>query len=69
MVRKARDFSSSTFSARAAVESGELVPLLQPYWNEHGSMVVLFRSRKYLPDKTRAYLDFITEWFQEHLQL
>ncbi|MDI4662423.1 MULTISPECIES: LysR family transcriptional regulator [Cobetia] len=58
-----------TFSARAAVESGELVPLLQPYWNEHGSMVVLFRSRKYLPDKTRAYLDFITEWFQEHLQL
>jgi hypothetical protein len=32
-------------------------------------MVVLFRSRKYLPDKTRAYLDFITEWFQEHLQL
>ena len=58
-----------TFSARAAVESGELVPLLQPYWNEHGSMVVLFRSRKYLPDKTRIYLDFITDWFREHLQL
>ncbi|MGO2414890.1 MULTISPECIES: LysR family transcriptional regulator [Cobetia] len=58
-----------TFAARSAVASGELVPLLQPYWNEHGSMVVLFRSRKYLPDKTRIYLDFITDWFREHLQL
>ncbi|HET8789707.1 MAG TPA: LysR family transcriptional regulator [Modicisalibacter sp.] len=58
-----------TFSARAAVASGELEPLLQPYWNEHGSMLVLFRSRKYLPDKTRTYLDFITEWFRENLVL
>nr|WP_297460140.1 LysR family transcriptional regulator [uncultured Halomonas sp.] len=58
-----------TFSARAAVANGELEPLLQPYWNEHGSMLVLFRSRKYLPDKTRAYLDFITEWFRENLVL
>ncbi|WP_158772746.1 LysR family transcriptional regulator [Cobetia sp. L2A1] len=58
-----------TFAARSAVASGELIPLLQPYWNEHGSMVVLFRSRKYLPDKTRIYLDFITDWFREHLQL
>ncbi|GEK46351.1 LysR family transcriptional regulator [Halomonas pacifica] len=58
-----------TFAARAAVEEGRLVPLLQPYWNEHGSMLVLFRSRKYLPDKTRAYLDFITDWFHEHLVL
>ncbi|MCK0714029.1 LysR family transcriptional regulator [Chromohalobacter sarecensis] len=58
-----------TFAARAAVEEGQLTPLLQPYWNEHGSMLVLFRSRKYLPDKTRAYLDFITEWFREHLAL
>ncbi|WP_148254416.1 LysR family transcriptional regulator [Aidingimonas lacisalsi] len=58
-----------TFAARSAVASGELVPLLQPYWNEHGSMLVLFRSRKYLPDKTRTYLDFITEWFRENLVL
>ncbi|GHB05605.1 transcriptional regulator [Modicisalibacter luteus] len=58
-----------TFAARAAVANGDLVPLLQPYWNEHGSMLVLFRSRKYLPDKTRAYLDFITDWFREHLAL
>lgn len=58
-----------TFAARAAVAEGLLVPLLQPYWNEHGSMLVLFRSRKYLPDKTRAYLDFITDWFREHLAL
>lgn len=58
-----------TFAARAAVADGELIPLLQPYWNEHGSMLVLFRSRKYLPDKTRIYLDFITDWFREHLAL
>ncbi|MHB0776603.1 LysR family transcriptional regulator [Halomonas sp. WWR20] len=58
-----------TFAARSAVAAGLLVPLLQPYWNEHGSMLVLFRSRKYLPDKTRAYLDFVTEWFREHLTL
>nr|WP_163502377.1 LysR family transcriptional regulator [Halomonas socia] len=58
-----------TFAARQAVAEGLLVPLLQPYWNEHGSMLVLFRSRKYLPDKTRAYLDFITDWFRENLAL
>ncbi|WP_106477319.1 LysR family transcriptional regulator [Phytohalomonas tamaricis] len=56
-----------TFAARAALEAGELIPLLQPYWNEHGSMVVLFRSRHYLPDKTRSYLDFLTEWFGTRL--
>lgn len=58
-----------TFAARQAVAEGRLIPLLQPYWNEHGSMLVLFRTRKYLPDKTRAYLDFITDWFAEHLAL
>nr|WP_283101539.1 LysR family transcriptional regulator [Halomonas populi] len=58
-----------TFAARQAVAEGLLLPLLQPYWNEHGSMLVLFRSRKYLPDKTRTYLDFITDWFREHLAL
>ena len=58
-----------TFAARSAVAEGQLVPLLQPYWNEHGSMLVLFRSRKYLPDKTRTYLDFITDWFRENLAL
>lgn len=48
----------------AAIRAGELVRLLPGWYGETGSTSIYYPSRKLLPAKTKAFVDFIVERFQ-----
>ena len=50
--------------AFASIASGELVRLLPGWYSDAGPVSVYYPSRRMLPAKTRAFVDFISERFR-----
>jgi DNA-binding transcriptional LysR family regulator len=50
--------------AFALIASGELVRLLPGWYSDAGPVSVYYPSRRMLPAKTRAFVDFVSERFQ-----
>ncbi|MBB3387106.1 MULTISPECIES: LysR family transcriptional regulator [unclassified Rhizobium] len=46
------------------LESGELVRLLPTWWVDAGPISIYYANKTLLPAKTRAFIDFVVEWFQ-----
>jgi DNA-binding transcriptional LysR family regulator len=46
---------------RPQLESGELVPLLQPWWQDFSGPLLYYPGRKHLPSPLRAFVDFVRE--------
>lgn len=55
----------SLYSIYEDVVSGRLVPLLEGWELPRLSINIAYQSRKYLPAKTRAFIDFLTRHFAE----
>ena len=56
-----------TFATYEAICSGDLVMLLEDYaWREFTAYVVYPKTR-YLPQRTRAFIDFLAEYFDREL--
>ncbi|MFL6661565.1 MAG: LysR family transcriptional regulator [Rhizobacter sp.] len=51
--------------AFASIASGELVRLLPGWYSDAGPVSVYYPSRRMLPAKTRAFVDFLLERFRE----
>ena len=45
-------------------ESGELVRVLPDWYTEKGTLSLYFAAKKYMPAKTRVFIDFIVERFR-----
>jgi len=50
--------------AFALIASGELVRLLPGWWSDAGPLSIYYPSRRLLPAKTRAFVDFLLERFR-----
>ena len=50
--------------AFAAIRSGELVRLLPGWYGDAGSVSIYYSSKRMLPPKTRAFVDFVVERFR-----
>jgi DNA-binding transcriptional LysR family regulator len=50
--------------AFASIASGELLRLLPGWYSDAGPVSVYYPSRRMLPAKTRAFVDFVTERFR-----
>ncbi len=50
--------------AFALIASGELVRLLPGWWSDAGPVSIYYPSRRLLPAKTRAFVDFVSERFR-----
>ena len=50
--------------AFALIASGELVRLLPGWYSDAGPLSIYYPSRRMLPAKTRAFVDFVTERFR-----
>jgi DNA-binding transcriptional LysR family regulator len=50
--------------AFAAIQSGELVRLLPGWYSDAGPVSLYYPSRRMLPAKTRAFVDFVVERFR-----
>jgi DNA-binding transcriptional LysR family regulator len=48
----------------AALQSGDLVRLLPGWYFDSGPVFIYYSSKRMLPAKTRAFVDFILERFQ-----
>jgi DNA-binding transcriptional LysR family regulator len=48
------------------LESGRLVRVLSGWYVDRGSVHLYFPTTKFLPTKTRVFVDFITEQFRLH---
>ena len=47
-----------------AIERGELVRILPQWYAEFGAISIYYASAKYLPPKTRAFVDFVLAYFK-----
>jgi DNA-binding transcriptional LysR family regulator len=47
------------------LQSGALIRLLPDWYVDAGPISLYFASKKLLPAKTRAFVDYVTEAFQE----
>ena len=50
-----------TFIAGDAIRSGELMALFQDHQMPSKKLYAIYPERNYLPEKVRAFLDFISE--------
>jgi len=50
--------------AFASIRSGELVRLLPGWYGDAGSVSIYYSSKRMLPSKTRAFVDFVLERFR-----
>ncbi len=48
-----------TFVAGAAIESGDLIPILPDYSMPHQELSAVFPEKQYMPEKVRVFLDFM----------
>ena len=55
--------------AFASIKSGELVRLLPGWYGDAGSVSIYYSSKRMLPSKTRAFVDFVLERFRSAEQL
>ncbi|MEO3384856.1 LysR family transcriptional regulator [Mesorhizobium sp. CAU 1741] len=53
------------FIAQPALESGELVAVLQEWVPRGGGIFAVYPHRRYLPAKIRVFVDFLAQWFKQ----
>lgn len=53
------------FIAQPALESGELVPVLDEWLPRGGGIFAVYPHRRYLPAKIRVFVDFLVQWFKQ----
>lgn len=53
------------FIAEPALESGELVRVLEDWVPLGGGIYAVYPHRRYLPAKIRVFVDFLVQWFKE----
>jgi DNA-binding transcriptional LysR family regulator len=54
------------FIARPALESGELVSVLDEWVPRGGGIFAVYPHRRYLPVKIRLFVDYLAQWFRKH---
>ncbi|MBP1848987.1 LysR family transcriptional regulator [Rhizobium halophytocola] len=54
------------FIARAYIDSGELVSILEEFLPTDRGIYVVYPHRRYLPAKVRAFVDFLHAWFRKN---
>ena len=54
-----------TFISHEAIEQGQLQQVLHHYSSPPLALYVLYPSRRHLPQRVRALIDFLVEWFAE----
>jgi len=54
------------FIAQPAVESGQLVSLLEEYLDDGRGIFAVFPHRRHLPARVRALVDFLAQWLKQH---
>jgi len=54
------------FIAQPAIESGELVSVLEDWVPRGGGIFAVYPHRRYLPGKVRVFVDFLAQWFKAH---
>jgi len=54
------------FIARSAIESGELVSVLDEWTPRGGGIYAVYPHRRYLPVRIRVFVDFLAQWFKSH---
>lgn len=52
------------FIAAPALETGELVPVLDEWLPRGGGIFAIYPHRRYLPAKIRVFVDFLVQWFK-----
>ncbi len=52
------------FVAAPAIETGELVPVLDEWLPRGGGIFAVYPHRRYLPAKIRVFVDFLVDWFK-----
>ena len=53
----------STFDK--AVEHGDLVPILAPYWGQGSNSWIVYPNKRFMPMRVRVAIDFFLEYFQD----
>jgi DNA-binding transcriptional LysR family regulator len=53
------------FIADPALESGELVSVLDEWMPRGGGIFAVYPHRRYLPAKIRVFVDFLAAWFKD----
>lgn len=53
------------FIASAAIQSGELVTLLEDYIAKDRGIYAVYPHRRYLPAKVRSFVDYLAVWFRK----
>lgn len=48
-----------------ALEDGQLVPVLQPYWSRSASSWIVYQNRKFLPLRARMAINHLLELFRD----
>jgi DNA-binding transcriptional LysR family regulator len=54
-----------TFICHEAIEQGRLLPILREYTPESMALYALYPSRRHLPQRVRALVEFLVEWFAD----
>ncbi len=49
----------------ASVESGRLVPVLEPYWDTHISSWIVYQNKQFLPTRARLAIEFLLQHFSD----
>ncbi|GAA5317929.1 MAG: glutathione-dependent formaldehyde neutralization regulator [Candidatus Pelagadaptatus aseana] len=52
-------------SFAGAIDEGELIPVLEPYWSNRQSTWIVYQNRHYLPAKARLAIDFLFSEFAD----
>lgn len=53
----------STF--KEAVESAQLVPILQPFWGQGTSSWIVYQNKRFMPLRVRLAIDFLVQHFAD----
>jgi len=54
------------FVARAELETGRLVSVLDEWTQHNGGIYAVYPHRRYLPARIRVLVDYLVHWFREH---
>ena len=54
------------FIAKPALESGQLVSVLDEWVPRGGGIFAVYPHRRYLPVKIRLFVDYLAQWFRKH---
>lgn len=54
------------FIAQSAIESGQLISLLEDHLDDGRGIFAMFPHRRHLPARVRALVDFLAQWLKDH---